>query len=60
MCLPCKVRSAVYAMIQDAGVRGLWRGAGPTVQRATLLTASQAVYQFYTLRSLRSVHRMLV
>ncbi|CAE7476028.1 ucpB [Symbiodinium pilosum] len=35
------VRSAVYAMIQDAGVRGLWRGAGPTVQRATLLTASQ-------------------
>lgn len=27
--------------LEGNGVRGLWRGAGPTVQRATLLTASQ-------------------
>mmetsp|Transcript_110808 Transcript_110808/g.220395 ORF Transcript_110808/g.220395 Transcript_110808/m.220395 type:complete len:306 (+) Transcript_110808:33-950(+) len=26
---------------EGGGIRGLWRGTGPTVQRATLLTASQ-------------------
>mmetsp|Transcript_102183 Transcript_102183/g.288656 ORF Transcript_102183/g.288656 Transcript_102183/m.288656 type:complete len:301 (-) Transcript_102183:93-995(-) len=26
---------------REGGIRGLWRGAGPTVQRAALLTASQ-------------------
>ncbi|CAE7292414.1 ucpB [Symbiodinium natans] len=35
------VAEALSAIVRDAGVRGLWRGAGPTVQRATLLTASQ-------------------
>ncbi|CAE7597199.1 ucpB [Symbiodinium microadriaticum] len=29
------------SIVQGGGLRGLWRGAGPTVQRATLLTASQ-------------------
>ena len=31
------------SIVQGGGLRGLWRGAGPTVQRATLLTASQAI-----------------
>ena len=34
--------AAAKAVYSEAGVTGLWRGAGPTVQRATLLTASQA------------------
>lgn len=38
----CEVAAAAKAVYSEAGVSGLWRGAGPTVQRATLLTASQA------------------
>eukprot|EP00438_Fugacium_kawagutii_P001636 Skav236307 [mRNA] locus=scaffold97:13806:14286:+ [translate_table: standard] len=37
-----KVMEATKAVYREAGITGLWRGAGPTVQRATLLTASQA------------------
>lgn len=37
-----EVAAAAKAVYSEAGVSGLWRGAGPTVQRATLLTASQA------------------
>jgi len=29
------------SIVRGGGLPGLWRGAGPTVQRATLLTASQ-------------------
>eukprot|EP00913_Durusdinium_trenchii_P016334 g15353.t1 len=38
---PMSVVAAGRAICQEAGISGLWRGAGPTVQRATLLTASQ-------------------
>eukprot|EP01065_Artemidia_motanka_P016130 TRINITY_DN19887_c0_g1_i1.p1 TRINITY_DN19887_c0_g1~~TRINITY_DN19887_c0_g1_i1.p1 ORF type:complete len:286 (+),score=59.02 TRINITY_DN19887_c0_g1_i1:75-932(+) len=34
-------RSVLADVIRDRGVLGLWRGCGPTVQRAALLTASQ-------------------
>ena len=37
-----QVVAATRAVYREAGPLGLWRGAGPTVQRATLLTASQA------------------
>ncbi|CAJ1341856.1 unnamed protein product [Effrenium voratum] len=35
------VTAALRSIYQQAGLVGLWRGAGPTVQRAALLTASQ-------------------
>lgn len=35
------VVAATKVVYREAGASGLWRGAGPTVQRATLLTASQ-------------------
>ncbi|CAE7435437.1 ucpB [Symbiodinium sp. CCMP2456] len=38
---PASVTEEFTSIVQSGGLRGLWRGAGPTVQRATLLTASQ-------------------
>ncbi|EQC35637.1 hypothetical protein SDRG_06921 [Saprolegnia diclina VS20] len=35
------VRSAVEDIVAHDGVKGLWKGVGPTMKRAALLTASQ-------------------